>query len=1766
MSEERASLAPLRLPVDRVTSEVDSDAVHTFELPGELAARVAAVAEDFGTSSVTVLVAAVKVLLVRYTDRWDLVPGLPTVDGSFSGAVRLQGAAVARTVVVPVVVPVDAPGDPAELAVTVTERGLSIQYPVRLFRETTIARLRAHFLVLLSQALADPGRPVTELSLVGEAERHRAVVDRNATGAEYQRDHTVPALFAELVAAGPREPAVLCDGETLSRAELDSRANDLAHRLVTAGVGPESPVGILLGRSPHAVIAMLAVLKAGGAYVPLHDSYPDDRVRWVLADTAAVVLLADRTTQARARRTGIPVIVLDDHPSDHPGDHLSKRPDAPAVAVHPGQLAYVMYTSGSTGVPKGVAVSHRNIVSLAADRRFATAAHRVVLFHSPHAFDAATYEVWQPLLTGGRIVLAPPELTPASLARLVTEHGITGMFLTSALFAHFAAESPRCFAGLQEVWTGGEAVSTTAVARVQEHCPGTTVVDVYGPTETTTFVTAHRLTPEEVAAGVAPIGRPMDNTRAYVLDEFLRPVADGLRGELYLAGDGVARGYFDRPALSAERFVADPFGTGGRLYRTGDLVRWNSDDELEFVGRTDAQVKIRGLRIEPGEIEAALRQWPGVSDAVVVVRATEKVRGLVAYLAAGDPGGLDQAALRGDLAERLPSYMVPARFVVLDCLPVNANGKVDRDALPEPGASDASIAPRTDTERLLAGIWTEVLGADAVGVTDSFVALGGDSVLAMKVVSLARAQGFTLSAKDLFEQPTIEELAVVADRPAAPAVLRRGGDAVPVELPAALLHWVAAGGVVEDVYSLTSMQSGMVFDALLARDWSLHLIQFTVTMTGVDDPGLLAQAWQHAALRHPVLRTAVFWEGVASPVQVVFGQVTLPVKQLDWRALPEQDRQRELRRLLDADQAAGVEPEHAPLARVTIVRTGDSGVTMLWSIHHVVVDGWSSAQLLDDVLADYAELRGGGTPRPRARRAFRDYVEWDQQGHPEAEAYWRARLAGLSAPTPLPVLDPPGSAQERPRATDSADVVVPDTLAQALDAYARRTGVTMNTLLQGAWAILLSRYCGDRDVCFGSTVSVRPAELPGVDSVVGLLINTIPVRVDVDDRRDPAAWLRELQQEQARGREFAAAPLPRIQAATEVPAGVNLFDSIVLFQNYPFAPGARAGDLDLVSVDVHFGLSFPLCLCVTPGSAGSGMAMRLLHDPERFDRRTITAMGEHLLALLGSVPGAAAVGDLSPLTGAERRTIVDEWSGTSHDRETSPLVHELIAERGLRWPHRTAVEHGERRLSYTELETRANALAHHLTSMGAGPEALVALAFEPGPELAAATLGVLKAGAACLPLDPRDPGRRLDAALTAARPVLASADPRFTHRLPGAEPLCLDENWPSGHTGGPPVVACGSRNLAQVVRAPGPDTRPRLVSLDHRSLVNAVLGLVESGRVRPGRVRHGNGALELFAALATGGTVVVPATGEGPAEHGIDRQYGAAEAGIAVAPHVADAESVHIGHALPNNRIYVLDARLAPVPAGVRGEVYVAGHGLARGYLGRPGLTARQFVPNPFGPPGSRLFRTGDLARWTGHGTLQLVGRVDRRVCLGGVDVDPCEVEDVLARHEDVASTTVAVREDGAGRTRLVAHVVPVPGRPAPAGPALRAHVAEFVPPQSVPSAFLLSARLPGGVVPEQRSRSARRHYAAPRNPTEEALCRIWSEVLAVDRVGAEDDFFALGGDSITSIRLLSRMREAFSVDLSPQDLFDQPRVAELADTIQDKVLERHLSAHSISD
>ncbi|WP_063756241.1 non-ribosomal peptide synthetase [Streptomyces sp. NRRL S-920] len=1041
----------------------------------------------------------------------------------------------------------------------------------------------------------------------------------------------------------------------------------------------------------------------------------------------------------------------------------------------------------------------------------------------------------------------------------------------------------------------------------------------------------------------------------------------------------------------------------------------------------------------------------------------------------------------------------------------------------------------------------------------------------------------------------------------------------------------AAVADVVDIYPLTPTQTGMVMHGLDEAEHGLYVEQITFVADGARDPRTLAAAWQHVVDRTPVLRTSVALRGVPVPLQVVHRDVTLPVTEHDWSALPADRQAAELERLLADERAHGIALDRAPLLRLALVRLGPDAVRVVWTFHHVLLDGWSVFHVLSDVTAAHAALTRGERPHLPERRPFADYAAWlaARETH-QAREHWRAALAGLTGPTPLPY-------DRRP---------APDTTARSgtwlsrrLDAegtsrlqeFARRNRLTLNTLVQGAWALLLARWSGEREVCFGTTVSGRPADLPGADTITGLFITTLPARAEVEGDADCSTWLRAFQEARAEDRRHDHLPLTTLHALGELPPGTGLFDSLVVFENYPVGDAtAGAHGLALRDLDAREATNYPLTVVVSPGDL---LTVELGYDPRYFDESSAESLAGqllHTLDALAAADGTARLDDLDVLPPAQRERLLRGPARPATGAVPAATLPALVEAAVDRWPTAPALEAldaADAPLSFAETDDRANRLAHRLIARGTGPGDLVALLLPRSADMVLAQLAVTKAGAAFLPVDPAYPKERIALMLSDAAPALtldalevADLLAAAPDGVPGHRPTDADRTRPldpddpayviytSGSTGTPKGVVVTHRGLAAFSAAeaahyqvaPGdrvlafatPSFDASVLELcaclphGARLVVprrGPLLGTELADVLRAGRITH---TLLPPAALATLPpdtpgtlpdlkTLIVGADACGPElvarwapHHRMVNSYGPTEATVVAtwsAPLTADGSAPPIGRPLPATGAYVLDARLRPVPDGVIGELWLSGPALARGYLGRPGLTAARFTADPFGPPGTRMYRTGDLVRRDSAGELHYLGRTDHQLKLRGHRIEAGEVEATLVRHPGVLDAVVTVREDEPGLPRLVAHLLTAPGSQPPTPAELRELAARSLPGYMVPSAFVVLDRFPltengktdraALPAPAPAQERERPEYVAPRTPTEEAVAAIWEEALQTTAVGAEDDYFLLGGDSLRALLIASRANDAFAVTLTPRDVLLSRTVAALAELVEEQVL-----------
>ncbi|MCU9479250.1 non-ribosomal peptide synthase/polyketide synthase [Pseudomonas aeruginosa] len=2134
----------------------------------------------------------------------------------------------------------------------------ALTYATDLFEARTVERMARHWQNLLRGMLENPQASVDSLPMLDAEERGQLLEGWNATAAEYPLQRGVHRLFEEQVERTPTAPALAFGEERLDYAELNRRANRLAHALIERGVGADRLVGVAMERSIEMVVALMAILKAGGAYVPVDPEYPEERQAYMLEDSGVQLLLSQSHLKLPLAQ-GVQRIDLDqadawleNHAENNPGIELNGE-----------NLAYVIYTSGSTGKPKGAGNRHSALSNRLCwmQQAYGLGVGDTVLQKTPFSFDVSVWEFFWPLMSGARLVVAAPgdHRDPAKLVELINREGVDTLhFVPSMLQAFLQDEDVASCTSLKRIVCSGEALPADAQQQVFAKLPQAGLYNLYGPTEAAIDVT--HWTCMEEGKDAVPIGRPIANLACYILDGNLEPVPVGVLGELYLAGRGLARGYHQRPGLTAERFVASPFVAGERMYRTGDLARYRADGVIEYAGRIDHQVKLRGLRIELGEIEARLLEHPWVREAAVLA---VDGRQLVGYVVLESEGGDWREALAAHLATSLPEYMVPAQWLALERMPLSPNGKLDRKALPAPEVSVAQAgysAPRNAVERTLAEIWQDLLGVERVGLDDNFFSLGGDSIVSIQVVSRARQAGLQLSPRDLFQHQNIRSLALAAKAGAAtaeqgpasgevalapvqrwfferaipnrqhwnqslllqarqpldgdrlgralerlqaqhdalrlrfreergawhqayaeqagePLWRRQAGSeevllalceeaqrsldleqgpllrallvdmadgsqrlllvihhlavdgvswrilledlqrlyadldadlgprsssyqawsrhlheqagarldeldywqaqlhdaphALPCENPhgalenrherklvltldaertrqllqeapaayrtqvndllltalaratcrwsgdasvlvqleghgredlgeaielsrtvgwftslfplrltpaadlgeslkaikeqlrgvpdkgvgygllrylageeaatrlavlpqpritfnylgrfdrqfdgaallvpatesagaaqdpcAPLANWLSIEGQVyggelslhwsfsremfaeatvqrlvddyarelhaliehccqegnvgatpsdfplatlrqeqldrlplariEDIYPLSPMQHGMLFHSLYEQASGDYLNQLRVDVHGLD-PARFRAAWQAALDSHDILRAGFLWQGdLEQPLQVIHKHLELPFAEHDWRgreALAEA-----LDELAASERRRGFELEQAPLLRLVLVRMDEERYHLIYTHHHILLDGWSSAQLLGEVLARYT-----GEQAERTGGRYRDYITWLQaQDKRVSEAFWKEQLAELLEPTRLAQAV---AAEREQVGSGQFQRSLPPARTARLKTFAQRHAVTLNTLVQAAWSLLLQRYTGQDTVVFGATVAGRPAELAGIERQTGLFINTLPVVATPQPGMRLTDWLQEVQARSLALREQEHTPLFEIQRWAGL--GEALFDSLLVFENYPVAEALEKGSPGGVRfgpVSNHEQTNYPLTVAL---GVGDSLSLQYSYDRQAFSDAAVEQLDRHLLNLLeGFVDNAERTLVELSLLDAEERALIDSlWNRSESGFPASPLIHQRVAERARLAPDAPAVLFDDQVLSFAELDSRANRLAHALIARGVGPEVRVAIAMQRSAEIMIAFLAVLKSGGAYVPLDIEYPRERLLYMMQDSRAHLLLTQSHLLDRLPipdGLSCLCLDreQEW-AGFPAHDPEVALHGDNLAYVIYTSGSTGMPKGVAVSHGPLAAHIVATGERYEMTPAdcelhfmsfafdgshegwmhplingaRVLIRDDSLWLpeqtYAQMHRHGVTVAvfppvylqqlaehaerdgnpPAArvycfgGDAVAQASYDlawralrpqylfNGYGPTETVVtpllwkARPDDPCGAAYMPIGTLLGNRSGYILDAQLNLLPVGVAGELYLGGEGVARGYLERPALTAERFVPDPFGAPGSRLYRSGDLTRGRADGVVDYLGRVDHQVKIRGFRIELGEIEARL-REQAAVREAVVVAQAGASGQQLVGYVVPQDpalvedaGAQAACRDALRKALKERLPEYMLPAHLLFLACMPltpngkldRKALPKPSADQQQRDYQAPRSEVERQLATIWAEALKLEQVGLADNFFEIGGDSIISLQVVSRARQ-LGIHFTPKMLFEAQTIGALA-------------------
>ena len=1706
------------------------------------------------------------------------------------------------------------------------------------YSESDIKLHQRRILQLLQTASAGEDMLIGQMELLLPEEKEKVISKWNET-AKSEKLVSLQDMFEKQAVLTPERIALMCDDIQVNYRKLNEEANRLARLLIEKGIGPEQFVALALPRSPEMVASMLGVLKTGAAYLPLDPEFPADRISYMLEDAKpSCIITTEEIAASLPDNLAVPELVLDQAVTQE----IIKRysPENPDVSVSLDHPAYIIYTSGSTGRPKGVVVTQKSLSNflLSMKEAFSLGEEDRLLAVTTVAFDISALELYLPLISGAQIVIAKKETIrePQALAQMIENFDINIMQATPTLWHALVTSEPEKLRGLR-VLVGGEALPSGLLQALQDlHC---SVTNLYGPTETTIWSAAAFL--EEGLKGVPPIGKPIWNTQVYVLDNGLQPVPPGVVGELYIAGTGLARGYFHRPDLTAERFVADPYGPPGtRMYRTGDQARWRADGSLDYIGRADHQIKIRGFRIELGEIDAVLANHPHIEQAAVVVREDQPGdKRLAAYVVAD--AAIDTAELRRYMGASLPDYMVPAAFVEMDELPLTPNGKLDRKALPAPdfSTSVSDRAPRTPQEEILCDLFAEVLGLARVGIDDSFFELGGHSLLAARLMSRIReVMGAELGIAKLFDEPTVAGLAAHLDlaQSARPALQRAER---PEKIP------------------LSFAQRRLWFLHCLEGPSPTYNIPVAVRLSGELDQGLLKAALYDLVRRHESLRT-IFPESQGTSYQHILDAD---------RACPElhvtEIAEKELSDRLAEAVRYSFDLAAEPAFRAELFVIGPDEYVLLLLVHHIVGDGWSLTPLTRDLGTAYAARCHGRSPEwaPLAVQ-YADYALWQQEllGNEDDPnsliagqlAFWKETLKNLPDQLELPT--DYSRPAEPSHDGDTIHFRIEPEFHERLQELARANRVSLFMVLQSGLAALLTRLGAGTDIPIGSPIAGRNDDALG--DLVGLFINTLVLRTDTSGDpsfRELLDRVREVNLAAYDNQDLPFERLVEVLNPARSRATHPLFQIMLAFQNTPDAElhlpdmesSLRINSVGSAKFDLTLEISEDRLADGTP----NGMEGLLEYSTDLFKRETAQALADRLMRLLEAAESDPdeQIGNLDILAPEERSSMVTDWQSVSEKIPHACLPEQFEKQAALR-PEAIAVVYENQELSYAELNERANRLARMMISEGVGPEQFVALALPRSLEMAVGLLAVLKAGAAYLPLDPDYPADRIAFMLKDAQPAFIMTntkaanhippvenvpkivldDPELAEKLntyPAGNPKNKDRTQPlsplntayviytSGSTGVPKGVMIPHQNVTRLFAATehwfrfssddiwtmfhsyafdfsvweiwgpllhggrlvivphhvsrSPEAFLRLLVKEGVTVLNqtpsAFYQFMQAEREQPDLGQ----ALSLRYVIFGGEALELSRLEDWYNRHPENRpqlinMYGITETTVHVSYIELDrsmaalrANSL-IGCGIPDLGVYVLDERLQPVPPGVAGELYVSGAGLARGYLGRPGLTSERFIADPFGPPGTRMYRTGDVARLRADGSLDYVGRADHQVKIRGFRIELGEIEAALVQHPQLEDAAVIVREDQPGDKRLAAYVIPSEETFDTAE--LRKYAAERLPDYMVPAAFVTMKELPltpNGKL-DRKALPAPDFAAAvtgrgPRTPQEEILCDLFMEVLHLPRVGIDDRFFDLGGHSLLAVQLMSRIREALGVELSIGNLFEAPTVAGLAERLE---------------
>ena len=1695
---------------------------------------------------------------------------------------------------------------------TANELQCSVEYCTDLFGEQTITRMMEHYKVLLSAVVQNPGQKLGSIKMLAAAEEQQLLKDFNATATAYPADKSLMELFEEQVNKTPEDIAVIFEDKQLSYKELNEQANQFAHYLLANGVTRESLVPLCVERSTLMLVALFGILKAGAAFVPIDPEYPQDRITDMLEDSAASIIVCSSNTKSRIQTIQpVRLVIFDDIYLE-----CSKQPaHNPKVKLGANQLAYTIYTSGSTGKPKGVMIEHSNVVNLvtfiAGIVKFDASA--TLLSLTTYSFDIAYLEYFMPLLSGGRLIIASRETST------------NGFMLKYAIAAqrptHLQATPSTWQVLLDEGWMNNENVTMiiTGEAVKEEIKNALTgigeVYNCYGPTETTIFSTVKKLSSAEKVL----IGKPIANTTVVIINSQHQLCPVGIAGEICIGGTGLARGYYNRASLTAEKFIDNPFNDlpGNKLYRTGDLGRWLPDGNIECFGRLDDQVKIRGFRIELGEIETVLEQNEFVKQAVVIAMDGNHLgKQLVGYIVPAV--GFEVEQMITYLKEKLPAYMVPVLWVQMDSLPLTPNGKINKKALPDPGnivVTTTFVAPRNEMEAQLQEIWQGLLGVEQVGIHDNFFELGGHSLLAMRLVSSIRKKlQVELAIREMFTHASIASLADFLHQMgkglALPSIaLKKRPNHIP----------------------LSFSQERLWFINKLEGSLQYHL-PVVLRLKGHLNTAALSQAINAIVGRHEALRTVIGEEdGIAH--QLIRNTD-------DWQLSVVNVAEYDQPSLSIFTQNIIHEPFNLAtdfMLRATLLIIDAEEYLLVVTMHHIASDGWSMSVVVKEVVELYAAIDAGRLPLLNTLPVqYADYAIWQRQylqgdTLQQKISYWKNKLEDV-APLQLPTDFPRPAARSNAGAREA--FLISKQITAQLQQLSRQQETTLFMTLLTTFKVLLHRYTGQDDICVGTPVANRT--LHEVEELVGFFINTLALRSTL---KDAEPFTSVLQQEKLfilEAYEHQDAPFEKIVDAVVKERDLSrtpVFQVMFVFQNIPAIPQLRLGNLVLLREETGNTVSrFDITLTIT--ETPHGLNASFDYSTDLFSATTIQQLVRHFETLLSSIVLSPnqPIGVLPMLCEDEKNKLLLEFNKTDVAYPKDKTIVDLFEEQVVKNPLKIALQSGKEKLTYEEVNMQSNQLANYLRSKGVADHSLVPLCFDRSAGMIVALLGILKAGAAYMPIDPDYPKERIDYMLKDTEATILITNEINSTNLTryGIELVKIDTDvaitdQPVDNVG----LVISSKSLAYVIYTSGSTGKPKGVMIEHQALLDHCFGVIKSADLADcasfalfaplvfdaghslvhtsfilGAQLHvlpkdlldegqhlaayitdesidcvkivpslwlsysaaGNNILAVKAMIFGGDLFTVSVLDRLAKLKYAGRvynHYGPTEATIGKTIHKVDLKkqynNIPIGKPFSNTEIFITNSLHQLVPVNVPGELYIAGDGLARGYLNNPDLTTEKFITNPFHTNGhDKMYKTGDQARWLPDGNIEYLGRIDEQVKIRGFRIEPGEIENVIKESGLVQQSVVQPKEAGSGNKILVAYVVA-------AGEFNKEPLIDYLksrlPDYMIPSFWVSMQQLPltsnGKInrkaLPDPEfSQAASDQYVAPRNVMEEMLAATWQELLGVERVGIHDNFFDLGGDSIITIQAVSRARQK-GYEFHVGDIFTTQTVAKLAAVIEIK-------------